>query len=117
MSEAMPAVVGVEKQWRLPPEQAERLTAYARKQGVSEEEVVCHALDFLWSKVEPVAALEEDLPELAAPPDREVEVPIVFDIPLPPAVWVRATLVDLGPVSCEPVVEEEFLDVEEEAWT
>jgi hypothetical protein len=57
------------------------------------------------------------LPELAAPSDWEVEVPIVFDVPLPPAVWVRATVVDLGPVSCEPVVEEEFLDVEEEAWT
>jgi hypothetical protein len=113
MSEAMPAVAGVEKQWRLPPAQAERLTAYARARGVSEEEVVCHALDFLWSKVEPVAAPEEDLPELAAPPDWEVEVPIVLQVPPKSVTWVKAQVVRCGRGTFPAITEEVLLDPDE----
>lgn len=80
MGETTTLAAEPDKQLALPFDTAERLVAYARARGVPEEEVVRRALELLFRQDQPEASDTDDLPELAAPPDLDVEVPIVFEL-------------------------------------
>lgn len=93
MSQFALAVADQKEPMTLPPALADRLTAYARARGMREEDAIRRALDLLFREPGHAEESGDHLPELAAPPDWEVEVPVVAAVRPKSSVRVDARVV------------------------